>query len=171
MNGPTNELEKERQAFFRDLKHLAPAQAKAAAKDAWFLSQGERERIEHRADALLTEWRTKAEKILERNYESITGIAERTQEEADAIVAELDSLIEESESGQVGLDDFSRRYQELEARLNRVQRNLDNARDSVGPLREKEEDPEGYWQQIQRRYPRIREGVMGRMNPGPDVGP
>lgn len=171
MNTPTDQAERERQAFYRDLRHLTPQQAKAAVKQAWFLSPGEAERIENVADELLDKWRAQAGQFIATEFESITGKAERAAEEADAIVAELDELIEKVEGGQVDLDDYTRRYQELQARLNRVERNLDSTRDRVGPLREKEEDPVAWRLDLNQRYRHIREGVMGRLSPGPTEPP
>lgn len=163
--------ERERQAFYRDLKHMTPVKAKELAKEAWFLSQGERERVENAADALLDKWRAQAEQFIEDEFQSITGKAERAAEEADAIVAELDELIEQTEGGQVNLDDYTRRYGELQARLTRVQRNVDATRDRVSPLREKEEDPVAWRLGLNQRYRHIREGVMGRLSPGPTESP
>ncbi len=155
---PTD-VEAARRRFFQSLEHLSPSQMEQAVNDFPHLSPTERGRVERRVQAMRTKRKRTIERGIESEFSSVRERAERAQAEADAILSELNALLEETEEGRVGLDDFERRYERLVRRLTNVQRNLGSLRSSAEALRVKEEDPEAYVQSLERKYPRIRPGA------------
>lgn len=160
----------QREAFYRDLAHLPPERVEALVDTVPFLTPTERRDMKYTAQRLVRERRAGVLKIIDQEFRSIGDRVDRAEEEADQINDELDQLIEDTEAGLVELDDFRRRYRQLEHRVGNVERNVGLTSKSVETLRVKEEDPEGWLQSMERKYPRIKDGVMGRYSP-PTVGP
>lgn len=158
--------DKQRHDFFRDLAQMPLPQVQAMLDSVNFITPAERSAIERRRDDLLTKRRMSVMQRVDQDLASLNDRATRAQEEADAIAAEYEQLVADTEAGKVELDDFTRTYERLEHRLNKVRRNLASFERAADAIREKEEDPEAWLQSLERRFPQIRQGVLGHVHGG-----
>ena len=165
---PQHDPFKERYDFHRDLARTPLSQVQGLLDGTNILSPSEREAIERRRDLLMAEREESVMRYVNRSFEAFNQRADRAQAEADAINYELDRLIVETEDGKVDVEDFTRQYARLEHRLNKIQRGLSDFERQAESIGQKEDDPEAWMEDLERRFPQLRQGLFGSFGPTPE---
>lgn len=161
--------EMQRQSFFKNLAHTPLEQVTGEVDAVNFLSPAEREGLKRRASALMAERSQRVGEWLTNEYESFHQRAERVEEEAEAVATDVDTLMAEVKTGAVPLDEFRRRFEQLERRAVNAQRNTDSFARLPERFQRMEDTPDEVVRDLERRYPLLRQSVLG--SGIPSVGP
>lgn len=166
------DVERQREAFFRDIARMPVHAVEGMVNSVNFLSPAERDGIISRRDELAQQRAARVEAFLEQESESLNERAGRASEELTDVVGQVNALIADIENGVVDLPTAERRFQQLGGRLDRAERVASGFESAVESIREKEENPEAWLQSLEKRFPAIKEGIYGPTGwrPNSDTG-
>lgn len=155
-------VEEQRRQFFYDLQFLPLTAVEAHVDSVTFLSPMERMQIKNRVRDRLADRKAKAVAYVEKDYASFNSVADRVLEDKDAILAELDEAIKLVRAGRIEFAEYQQRFRQLTDRMNNVQRRAGDLPGKVEAIHKVEDDPEAWMQEMEKKYPAIKEGLNGR---------
>ena len=145
--------QRQRYEFIKGLNLVKPGEVAAAIDAVNFLTPAERERWKRWDDERVTQRRRYVKEWVDRDYESFTHRADGAEEKATTIASDIDDLVAAVQAGTVPLAEFQERFSGLERRVAKAQRTTDDLARQSARLEEREEDPDGYMAELERKFP------------------
>lgn len=151
-----------RDEFIKRLSTIPAAQVAAEVdQQVGLLSPAEAEAFKARAQKLIDERMAQQVEQCRHQLADVETHVEDARSQGVALEADWDELATEISTGQLDLDDALATFRRLDREMDRIIRQRQEHADRLASLRDREANPERYFDEFERRYPAVRLALGG----------